>query len=206
MTADDGAAQGARVVILAPVNEFHAESDRALRAAGLTCTRVPTAYEAAAEILRGPVAVLVIELRLLHRRHGRLLELARRHGVEILGVGGLLPNLDADALSGVRLVGRAVLCDEIRRALARTRPPAAPPTPPPAHALDRPEDGSPLADAPDTGTALGGESANDEDAPRIPEGQWERVDLRSSGGKKPLTSLAAVLTPEEVRALLEGAR
>ena len=86
--------------------------DSALRAAigrvdGRTApVFVPTAYEAAAEILTAPAAALVLDLRLLGPRHARLLEIAREKRLEMLAVGALAAGMTAEDLSGVRLVAR----------------------------------------------------------------------------------------------------
>ena len=77
--------------------------------AGVECVRISTAYEATAELLAAPAAVLVIDLRTIHRRHLRLLRIARQLNVEMLAMGTLPSGLAADDLSGVRLLARADL-------------------------------------------------------------------------------------------------
>jgi hypothetical protein len=83
-------------------------------------------YEAAAELLAGKAQVLAIDLADLVSRHAHLLEIARRRGVEVLAFGRSPGGLDADALRGIRLVGR----DELPAAIAggsTQQQPAGPP-------------------------------------------------------------------------------
>src|ERR1035437_4260581 len=79
------------------------------------CVVVPCAYEAAAELLAAPTLALVIDLRALGRRHLRLLDIARQLGVEILASGPLPAGMNADELSGVRLVSTAGMAAELGR-------------------------------------------------------------------------------------------
>ncbi|MFW6062091.1 MAG: hypothetical protein ACOC93_04710 [Planctomycetota bacterium] len=96
---------------------------------------VETAYEAAAELLGTPPAVLALDLGLLERRHVRLLELARQREVPVLAFGHLPAGLDSEQLSGVRLISSRRLMEEIARAVGEVtagRPQAPPPSEVPA--------------------------------------------------------------------------
>lgn len=81
-----------------------------------------SAYEAAAEVLAEPTAVLVMDLRLLAVRDERLVEIARSCGTAMLGIGALPAGMSAAALSGVTLVAEPHLDVEIARALRSHRP------------------------------------------------------------------------------------
>ncbi len=81
-----------------------------------------SAYEAAAEVLAEPTAVLVMDLRLLASRDERLVEVARSCGTAMLGIGALPAGMSAAALSGVTLVAEPHLDEEIARALRNHRP------------------------------------------------------------------------------------
>lgn len=83
------------------------------------CVRVSSPYEAAAELLCAPTAVLVVELSLLSRRHLPLLALAREMEVDLLGVGALPGDLTADELAGVRLTSADELVHEVARSARR---------------------------------------------------------------------------------------
>ena len=76
---------------------------------GLALVFVPSPYEAAAELIAEPALALVIDLRLMGRRHLRLLRIARERGAEMLAVGAVPAGLSAEDLSGIRLVARADL-------------------------------------------------------------------------------------------------
>jgi hypothetical protein len=105
-----------RVVVLsadAPVRAALAEA-----APGVRCAAVQSAYEAAAELVAGGAAALVVDLRLMSPRHLRLLQIARQRGVELLAVGGIPASLTAEDLSGVRFVARADLRATLERILA----------------------------------------------------------------------------------------
>jgi hypothetical protein len=78
---------------------------------------VPTAYEAAAEILTSSAAALVLDLRLLGPRHGRLLEIAREKHLEMLAVGALAAGMTTEDLNGIRLVARGDLVAALKAAL-----------------------------------------------------------------------------------------
>jgi len=99
----------------------------------LECVRVASAYEAAAELLAGPVEALVIELRLLRTCHLRLIEIARRAGAKVWGVGAAPPWVADGRLSGVQTTSRAELVRTLEAlagqgpAEAKDGPPKAPP-------------------------------------------------------------------------------
>jgi hypothetical protein len=101
-------------------------------APGVRLLRVASGYEAAAEILAAPVAALVVDFRAMARPHRKLLDLARRMGVELLGVGRLPTGMSIDDLSCVRLVSRADLPAALDAVAAAAAPDAgelvAPPT------------------------------------------------------------------------------
>ena len=86
--------------------------------AGARTVPVASAYEAAAEILAAPAAVLVIDLGLVRPRDGRLVEIARQMAVEVLATGPLPAGLSADELSGVRLVAERDLPEAIEAVVA----------------------------------------------------------------------------------------
>ena len=90
-----------------------------------------SAYEAAAELLAGPAAVLVVDLRLLRPGHARLIEIARQAGAELLGVGPLPAWASSDQLGGMRLVGQGQLADALRAAGAGEPAASGPQGPPP---------------------------------------------------------------------------
>lgn len=103
---------------------------------GVELVSVASGYEAAAELLAEPTSGMVVELGCLTDRHGGLLKLAREQGVEILGMGSFPAGLQADQLSGVRLVAVEDLPDllgglsPVARSRRQADVPAAPsPTP-----------------------------------------------------------------------------
>jgi hypothetical protein len=93
------------------------------RSPRLRCVRADSAYEAAAELLAGPCLALVIDLRAMSVRHLRLLEVARKLGLEVLACGPLGPVMDSDQLAGVRLVARPELAAELERLAEAEAPP-----------------------------------------------------------------------------------
>jgi len=85
-----------------------ARADGPLRAAVGRSTGVveaASAYEAAAELLTGPTAALVVDLPLLTPYHCRLLRLAGDLGVPVLGVGAARRVLRCEDLHPLRRVG-----------------------------------------------------------------------------------------------------
>lgn len=95
-----------RVVFFSP-----ALSEGALNAfgSGLECVRPASAYEAAAELLAGPVEALVVDLHLLRPCHVRLIEIANQAGAKVLGVGSLPAWATHGQLEGLRPLGREQL-------------------------------------------------------------------------------------------------
>lgn len=83
---------------------------------------VSSGYEAAAELLVQPVCGLVIELDCLTERHVGLLRIARAEHVEIFGMGSFPAHLQAQQLSGVRLVSQEDLPELLQNLPALPRP------------------------------------------------------------------------------------
>jgi hypothetical protein len=103
-----------RVVVLADPGRLLDEKNLPAPA-GLNCIHVSTGYEAAAELLVEPSMALVVELSSIAGKHLKLLEVARRCGVDVFGVGALPAELSSDDLSGVRLVSRKDLPELLAR-------------------------------------------------------------------------------------------
>ncbi|MFP3937986.1 MAG: hypothetical protein ACLFVW_06555 [Phycisphaerae bacterium] len=82
--------------------------------AGTRCEQLASPYEAAAALLAAPAAAVVVDMSLLNRKHLRMLELARKLGVTVLGTGAIPSGLTSDNLRGVRLVSRDELVGELR--------------------------------------------------------------------------------------------
>ena len=98
---------------------------------------VSSGFEAVAELLAAPVAGLVVDFRVLGPAHRRLLDVARRMDVEMLGLGKVPAGLDSDDLSRLRLVSRDDLPGALSALGAASPAPAAveapkAPLPPPA--------------------------------------------------------------------------
>jgi hypothetical protein len=92
--------------------------------AGVHVVCVQSAYEAAAEMLAVPAAALIVDLGMLLGRNLRLLQIARQGKAELLAFGSAAAALDAEQLSGLRLVSQAQLA-EAMQGLAPARPEAA---------------------------------------------------------------------------------
>lgn len=105
---------------------------------------VSNAYQAAAELLSGPVAALIVDLNLLTRRHMRLLDIARQAGAEILIFGRLTGAHSSDALSGCRIVSLDRLAETLAE-LVRQMGPGAPVQAAGSDARSPAGDGRPLA-------------------------------------------------------------
>lgn len=93
-----------------------------LNAVGIACEQVASPYEAAAAMLAAPTAAVGVDMRLLTRKHLRMLDLARKLGVEVLGTGAIPAGLSADDLRGVRLLGRSELTEELLDGAGGTEP------------------------------------------------------------------------------------
>ncbi len=121
---------------------------------GVEVARVPSGYEAGAEILAAPVAAMVIDFRALSAAHGRLLDVARRMDVAMFGVGPLPIGMSTEELSGIFLVSTVDLpgaLDRLAAAAAKApeaaeaagggevAPPEAPPPPPPVREPQAPK-------------------------------------------------------------------
>ena len=144
-----------------------------------TCLAVGSPYEAAAELLAGPAAVLVVDLRFLTRHH-RLLDIARMTATEVLGTGPLPAGTSSDELSGLRLVGRNDLVREIAKLAS---PPVETGTPetPAVQTLLNPTD------------QYGGSHGD-----RPNGGNLTRHKMMSQDGQAPSEPIAAVSAPRTV--------
>ena len=149
--------------------------------------RVDSPYEAAAELLSVSTLALVIDLRCLPARHGRLVQLAARLGAEVIGCGRLSQGIAADAFSGMRLLAVADLPAEMHRLMGRPHRQSSPPPVEAAAAEVRAvEDQQAVNEAPP--------------AARADAGRYVSQPRQSSVQ----TTAADVLTPQEVDALLGG--
>ena len=188
-----------------------------LCADGWRAARVPSGYEAAAEILSAPVAVLLIDLRALSGLHRGLLALARRMEVRMAAIAGQTPpGMTGDDLQGLQrieiedipaalasarsslasrggsfdeLAGSAALPEAPQTSAADHPAPAQTPAPAPALA---PAPAPALAPAPAPALA------------EIPLVQEKRVMLTPRSGKP--KTFTGLLTPEELAFLLEDER
>lgn len=77
-------------------------------------TRVGSGYEAAAELLSGPVSALLVDLGMLQAEHASLLKLAAGLDVPVVAFGTLSAAFDGEALAGVRLVGAEEVPEALR--------------------------------------------------------------------------------------------
>jgi len=191
MNGDDISSGSSRVVVLsrdvALAGAVRCDTD----GAAYQCAGTSGPYEAAAELLAGPVLALVLDLRCLTPRHLRLLSIARENHVEVLAVGSLPFGITTTDLSGVRLTAVNDLPDELRR-LARVGPAAA--------------------RAPATGTGPAPEAAPEVEAPREPlvraapagpPKQPVQTGGPRASGERPAHRPTDLLTDEELAALLE---
>jgi len=94
--------------------------------------RVASGYEAGAEILAAPTAVMVVDFHALSRGDTGLLAVARRMEVELFGVGPLPGRMSAEDLSRLRLLALAELPEAIAERTAPVEEPAPPAEPPSA--------------------------------------------------------------------------
>lgn len=75
-------------------------------------------YEAAAELLAGGAAVLLIDLSRITPVHAPLLGLARRMGASVVAFGSVAAPITGEALSGVRVVPAGQAAQAVAEALA----------------------------------------------------------------------------------------
>ena len=101
-------------------------------APGVEMVRVPSGYEAGAEILAAPTAAMVVDFRAMARGDTGLLTVARRMGVELFGVGPLPARMSAEDLSRLRLLSLADLPAAIAERTAPSEEPPPPVEAPPA--------------------------------------------------------------------------
>jgi len=163
------ASPGPRVVVLSRDPSVGVRADDGERAE-VSCVRVPSPYEAAAEILAAPAAMLVVDLPSLGRSHGRLVKIAREMGLEVLGVGKLPAGMEAGQLAGVRLIGRDELEQTIQDLAEQQRATPAPPAPEPVQAGEYAPEPEPAPFEPaDFSQAPGAEQVLDEDLAYLEE-------------------------------------
>ena len=126
MDAGGKPAPAVRVVVLSRDTALAWIGRGAREAEGMRIVSVPSAFEAAAEILMEPAAALLIDFRAMGRQDIRLLQIARRMDVPLLGIGTLPGPFSTDELSGVRLVSREDLPAALARIAAEQLAPAKP--------------------------------------------------------------------------------
>ena len=80
----------------------------------MSLVRVGSGYEAAAELLSGPVSALLVDLGMLQAAHAGLLKLAEGLNVPVVAFGTVSVALDGSALAGVRLVGAEDVSEALR--------------------------------------------------------------------------------------------
>ena len=228
---DSGQTTSAAKVVL------FARADRPLRAAAGRAAGVvvvPTAYEAAAELLAGPTAALVVELPLLTPYHCRLLRLAGDLGVAVLGVGAARRTIRCADLHPLRQVGLeelgerlAEICREFELSMAdfaaageieaqlQQEPPGAPVEVLPAGQAQ--PQGEPAGNAFLSGAAaaarreeelageeaVGGRYVSEAGAETRQADRRERPEQPSAPADSPPASPSALLSDEELSALLE---
>ncbi len=171
---------------------------------------VPTAYEAAAEILVAPTVALVADLRLVGRRHLRLLAIARQMGVEVFAVGVVPTGLTGEDISGVRMIALADLPEALRRLAAADWP--APSEPQPAAPAEAPTTETilelieELPSVTPVGEAPADRATEDAAAqpPTPPAEPPVAPPVAPAIEKSQPSSPSALLTPEELSALLEN--
>ena len=219
------ASPGLRVVVLSrdPSLGVCADGERA----EVACVRAASAYEAAAEILAAPAAMLVVDLPSLGKRNARLVEIARQMGLEIVGVGRLPAGMEAAQLAGVRLMGRDELDQAIQALTEQHRVTPAPepveagePAPQPETAHFEPVDVPQTLDAEQTfeeDLAYLEEPAQAEPPPETSADRQYKAEAaaQADDGHAPAdaeeatpaptpASAEGLLTPEELSALLEN--
>ena len=191
MNGADTSSGSARVVVLSRDVALARAARCDTDGAAYQCAGTSGPYEAAAEILAGPVLALVLDLRCLTPRHLRLLSIARENHVDVLAVGSLPFGITTTDLSGVRLMAVNDLPDELRR-LARVS--------------------SAAARAPATKTEPAAEAVPEVEAPREapvravpakPLKQPPQTGGPRALGERPAHRPTDLLTDEELAALLE---
>lgn len=100
-----------QIVLLQPPEGF----DPGQPPAGLCWQQADTGYEAAAAILAGQAAALVLHLPELTPEELPLLDIARRNRIAMLGAGGFPQNLTTDDLDGCQLVSAGQLASALQR-------------------------------------------------------------------------------------------
>ncbi len=187
---------------------------RALRlcADGWRVVRVDSGYQAAAEIISAPVAVMLIDLRSLGGLHRGLLALARRMGVRLAAIAGETPaDMTADDLRGLQRIAigdiPAVLAlarvatvnlGEVSDAPASA---ATLPEAPQASAADQPEPDPTPKSAPKPEPAPAPIPTPAISMADVPLPEEKRVMLTPRSGQP--RTLAGLLTPDELANLLE---
>ncbi len=84
----------------------------------MNLVRVGSGYEAAAELLSGPVSALLVDLGMLQAAHAGLLKLATGLNVPVVAFGAVSVALDGEDLAGVRLVGAEEVPETLREIVA----------------------------------------------------------------------------------------
>ena len=102
-----------RVVILASKGEL--PRDPEMVRGGVECVYLSSPYTAAAEFLAEPADALVINFSVFEKKQLKLLDLSRREGLELFGIGnGRFPEgFCADDLNGIRLGSAELIRDNI---------------------------------------------------------------------------------------------
>jgi len=154
----------------------------------ISCVRVASGYEAAAELLAEPAGGLVIDFRAMAGRHVKLLDIARQLHVAVLGLGELPARVSAAQLSGVQLVSRADLGDAMERTIT-SQP--APPT------ADQSETQPPGPDQPPQRLPHPREAAS-----QRPNGEYVPTGPQADDSGESTDVLDGILTDEELDALL----
>ena len=170
---------------------------------GWRAVRVDSGYEAAAEIIAAPVAVLLVDFRGLTGLHRGLLALARRVEVQMAAIAGEPPpDMTGDDLQGLRRIevgdipatlASARISPAGRVAGADKSAGVALAEAPPASAAGQPE--APPA------PARAAEPAPVPAQAEAPPAQDKRVALAPKSGKHQVP--AGLLTPDELAFLME---
>ena len=119
--SDKPQALRAAVVFTRDASLAHQVREACRCAPSCSVVHVTSGYEAAAELLTQSAAVLVVDLACLTPPHMSLLQVARRRGATMVGVGSLPGPANAESLSGLRLIAR----NDLPQALAALVAPPA---------------------------------------------------------------------------------